>query len=485
MTGVDRFASDRLNPILVREIQQALAGRGFALLLIAAISGVLILTLFVALSPQAADLDERGGLGFAGAMVCLTPIAMFLVPAQAFQSMRAEVQGGLAEQLAMTRLRPRSIVVGRIWAAQIQMLLFVSVFAPFLALSWLLRGIDVPTIAAGIVLVCLLNVVSSAFAIAGGAICFNRVAQGLAQAVVTLTLVFATMPMMAVMVELPRELANATSGTEFWEILGAMVLGAVLAVALCVTVGSAALGHAYENRSTPFRAWLVAVIGIVTAYSWLTWPTSVMLRDLPEMIFAVVGFGTPIWLWAVCETHTLSPRVRTRVPRNPFLAVLAAPWLPGGHRGSLFVLMVSAVGLGLAVGLPALSGVPVPSRIEDRVVLAFGYVLAYAALARLFRRRFGPSPKGSRRALVLTLTVLAIATLLPMLFGLQGGGMSISPFACLSPVWMLVFDGRSPPISDAAAWTFVAVAGVFLLLDGIRGLREVLAASAARRQLAS
>lgn len=54
------------------------------------------------------------------------------------------------------------------------------------------------------------------------------------------------------------------------------------------------------------------------------------------IMLSLVFSAVPLLL-AATEGEALPPEVR--VPRNPLLAALAAPWLPGGGRGALFLVV--------------------------------------------------------------------------------------------------------------------------------------------------
>src|SRR5690606_11793704 len=87
----------------------------------------------------------------------------------AFNSMRTELKGGIVEQLLLSRLSPGSVLLGKLQAAMVQFVLYVSVLAPLLATSYLLRGVDLPTIVISLLFAFVICVAATAFAVSSAA----------------------------------------------------------------------------------------------------------------------------------------------------------------------------------------------------------------------------------------------------------------------------------------------------------------------------
>ena len=70
-----------------------------------------------------------------------------VVPFAAFRSLAAEREDNTYDLLSITTLRPRQIISGKLGSAVVQMAVYFSAITPCLAFTYLLRGVDVPTIA--------------------------------------------------------------------------------------------------------------------------------------------------------------------------------------------------------------------------------------------------------------------------------------------------------------------------------------------------
>jgi ABC-type Na+ efflux pump permease subunit len=73
------------------------------------------------------------------------------VPYGAYRSLATEREDRTYELLSVTTLRPRQIIGGKLAGAVLQMLVYLSAISPCLAFTYLLRGLDILTIATIIV----------------------------------------------------------------------------------------------------------------------------------------------------------------------------------------------------------------------------------------------------------------------------------------------------------------------------------------------
>ncbi|NIP84132.1 MAG: ABC transporter permease, partial [Planctomycetales bacterium] len=79
-------------------------------------------------------------------MILAFPLAI-IIPFSAFRSLAAEREQNTYELLSITNLTARQIITGKLGSAVIQMVVYLSAVTPCLAFTYLLRGIDIFTIA--------------------------------------------------------------------------------------------------------------------------------------------------------------------------------------------------------------------------------------------------------------------------------------------------------------------------------------------------
>lgn len=482
--------SDRLNPILVREVQQAMNGKTVVVALALALLAIVLTGLGVA--SGGGGRREDGWDAFTTGLRVLAPLLLLVVPVQAFLSMRQEVTAGTVEHLLLSRLTPGSIVRGKLAAATVEIVLFFSVFAPLLALTYLLRGVDVPTIAVTLALLLVYALGAAAFAVAGGALCRWQAFRALPLVVVSLGLLFGAAIVTAGMEPLVAEIATdlRRPGTPVREIAYWFV-PALLSMPFCALVASAALAHPYENRSTWFRVFAVlAFVGltlwIAFDVSWRRVAPTGLGRIVPELAQAGAILTLPFWLFAVTEADRFSPRVRTLVPRRRALALLATPFLPGGARGFLWTLLLAVGAVALAVALPRAFGERADAIPLEQATLSWCYVVVFAGVARFLRDRFGRGGRGPAVARIAFPVVVLLLTLLPSVVELFVPLEEVSPLHALSPFRVLgEHRVRHVPWLSVVAFGAAGLVALLHVPALARGVRETLAASAERRRRAA
>lgn len=480
ITWRDRL-SDWVNPILVREIVQAMHGKVFMVTLAAACSAVVL----VALGVLAFDVTD-GREVFSFSVMLLMPIVLFIVPLQSFWSMRHEVAGGTAEQLLLTALTPRRIVIGKLSAAVLMYALFLGMFAPLLGMTYLLRGTDVVTITVILVGSMFGTVLANAFAIAMAALGRLKVVGALSMALTVAGLGGLTMAGIAISWDGIREIQRAASSRDFASFLLGFFGMVSVATWLLGAIASASLAHEYENRSTTFR--VLCVAASAGAFTWITWVVPSGLADsvLPATSAVVAAVTGPFLIAFACEAEPLSPRVGRYVTPRRRLAAFLAPLLPGGGRGMAFVVAFSVLFLAAGLVLPMLLG-QWPE--DDEAAMATGawcYVLIFAGIGRFARARMGAHPNRFWIANLIVWGVIILGMVWSLVVRAAGmrsrwTGLDIPNFG-----YTLSNLDRSRDYWALVVLGGLALAAVFVSMATMRrGLAEVRQASATRRELES
>ncbi|MDA0935305.1 MAG: hypothetical protein O3C51_17815 [Planctomycetota bacterium] len=474
--------SDRVSPILVRELQQAVTARAFAVTL--GVASLVVMMMAVAFTWT--DSSWRGGelgrdaLGWC--VICLAPIAVVVVPLQSLTGMRQEVVGGTAEQLLLTKIRPSRVALGKVAAGLAQFTVYLGVFAPLFGLAYLLRGVSFGSILLILYFGVLSNIAATAFAVAMGSLGKRRNQQQAAQALASIVLFSTSTGLMGGGYELIREFDQLLRAPEFWPVVLTVTVTFVLGTWLAVLVATAVLSHPYENRSTPFRVFGVGALAVGALWLLFVMDSGNRPESAGYLSALLALLLFPIWLWAPCEEEALSPRVRSYVPLRAGL--LVAPFLPGGGRGLLYAVVLAALGVALATALPFLS-TGVVHRSAEYATAAWLYAPFAGGLARAIRGRL---PEGKRWSVVTFTTtvilffVFALGAQVVLIFSRYASASSWNVLHIFNPFWT-VFDGGPGWFHIAA---LVVVAGL-LLLAGLpsifRGMREVARAAADRRAL--
>jgi len=386
--------TDRFNPILVKEVRQVLRGKNFvwsfvAMVVIAAgIGAVFVINDNASPSPQL-------GLAFLGWMLGVLSLGLLvMVPLQTFQSLGSEWEGDNMEQIALSGLTPRGITAGKWWAGVLQSLLLVAAFAPFVALGFLMRGVDLAATAFVVAMIFTFSVWGSSVALALSSLSKRRVARGLFFALLGVGLFMAFVGSMATTIQLLDEPADLRDPMFLTISVTFFIVGSG-AAAFCHEVASGRLSHPEENASTPLRVLtLVAALGFVVwlgVAAWSGWLPAEAFAFFASAMCVVVGVLGIAW---ATERARLGRRVvASLAQRGSRTRRLPALLLPGGGRGFLFGLVTIAAA---AVFTLFASG-PGDFSFEHRRWFGL-WVLCYyafyvgvpsALLARLCVREFG------------------------------------------------------------------------------------------------
>jgi hypothetical protein len=425
--------SDRLSPIVVKEIRQMVRSREFNY----AFGISLLLGFIIAFFGLADALTSAGTSGsriFIAQMVCLGLLGVIVVPLGAFNALRSERVDQTLDLITQTTLTARNIVVGKIMTQWVKLTLFFAGLAPFITMSFLLGGVDLTTILLSLAVlfmwsmwVCAacLFLSSATQSRAMSIVVFAGMAivglWALVSAPALVFFVFATGPG-------PRPLILDIS----WVLAGSTALCLVSMTNLMLLAVNR-LSLAIEDRSTALRVgffvqFLLIIVCFVVPYFAGT--PGYTPEDTVEGMAAFCGLQLALTsVFSVTEDMVLSRRVFRRVQRS-----LKWPWFaifrPGGGRGAMWILMQMAVLLAVAriIG----------SKSFDWALAICSYICFFsgtptAILRRIFKSRFKTAY--FRAAILLFFPTLGVsADLLQYLFspGLIFDG-SFSAYHMLNP----------------------------------------------------
>ena len=120
--------SDRIHPLVVRDVQRAFRTRAYTIGASASCVAVLAIAL-LAVDRQVAGL-EVAQWTLRTSLAAMCPVLLFGIPLQAFAGLRAETDGDSADQLGLSGLRPTTVVFGFMATALLQSLVLLGFFAP-------------------------------------------------------------------------------------------------------------------------------------------------------------------------------------------------------------------------------------------------------------------------------------------------------------------------------------------------------------------
>lgn len=492
---------DRLNPILVKEARQAMKSRQFVVTFSLLLVGGWLWTLLFIVSGLPAIYYAPVGPGvLRGYYVILSIPLLIVVPYAAFRSLAGEWEDGTFELLSITALTSRQIITGKLASAVLQMLVYYSALAPCIAFTYLLRGIDIVTIALLLGYSFAASLILSAFGLMMATVTRVRHWQVLLSVVLVMALlVFTTVWNMSFFMFLSEGGALPSDQPDFWIAHLCGLSFYIPAVLLLLFVAAGQITFASENRSTPIRVLLLVPHALLVIWFIYLWQRV----GEEEALYSLVLLGGTYWMIAGAvltgETAQLSPRALRRLPQS-FLGRTLFTWFnPGSATGYIFAVLNLAAIIIVAWVIPATGPLPIspissitptpvlPSASQWFAVSAciLGYVAGYLGLTHLLVRIcrrfvFVPMPATFLAHIILVLCGI----LVPLLLQRATTGWSYSNFSyslLQVPNWawtLIEVGGRSgsggPVGIRFTAVLLVSLGGAFIfLLNFLIAAREV------------
>lgn len=482
---------DRLNPILVKEMRQALRGRYFRALFWLTLGMATLLGLsIVARAGISGDTSAVGKVFFLAMYGCLSAAVHAFAPFSAFLSTSAEWDENTHDQLVLSNLRPRQIVYGKLLSTLIQALLYYSTFGPFLVFAFLLSGVDLRAVG-----VMLATSMAACTALTLLGIALASLSAAKAPRVLLMALFGAglvgvwgfSMTFAGMVMARPQTLREPMALT----FVAAFVLGTLLTGGFFAALAVARLSHEEENRSSGLRVLSVVLLLACALFSaWVSVRFSEPNFAWGLQLLAMLPLSL-LWLHALTESEPLGRHVTRHVSPKPWLAALSAPFLPGGGRGALLLLLHMALAVS-AVWLVMTMGSADPMQLRralKAIVSVYGYAWIYLAAPALVASRIVKTARGRilARAFMLGLAPLVLLgpPVLGFVLGLRAWSDTLLP---VNPAWAVSELMGSHTLSARPLqmiWIIATVALLASLPRMWRGLREVLDASRARRTRAS
>ncbi len=415
------FLDDRVNPIVVKELRQAVKSWfivGLLLLLLSVLT--LIQLIWVMSSTDLGSTSSDGGrdlfLVFQGTLLAISLLGL---PVYTGVRLAAERASATSDLLYVTTIRPWSIVWGKLAAGVVVTLLVFAACAPFMIVTYLLRGIDPPTILFVLGLDFLLVLSGLVLAIFLGALPVGlgmKVFLGLI-GVAALLWTFGLTTGGVVGSLVFSGVGTDFADPEFLAGLAATLLlwGAGLLLLLLLVV--AMIAPPSSDRAKPLRLFvtLLWLAGGATAVGMAAWYDDGELMLVWPMGSAFVLL--PALLIASSERDDFGPRQRRAVPGNP-LGKLASFVFSSGAAGGL---VWASVLFGLSLLGAFLIANAVDSRMGNLDWLTIGllvcglFVFGYCLLATFLRQLFLKSPAKQMATGGIAAVLLALAMLAPPL----------------------------------------------------------------------
>ncbi len=427
--GIVRKLDDWVNPIAVKEMRQAVNGRFIEWTLIGFLGIQVIISASILLYGETYEQNFNTGRNvFIGQLGVLLAACLFYVPistAVRFSSERSEHNIDL---VFVTTLKPIQIVFGKTLAAMLLMFLFFSASMPFMTLTYLLRGVDIPSIFILLAIDSLVVIVSVQLGILLACIPSSTISRGFCFPLGLAFLIF----IFLVAIQSSNSFLLRGFGVGFgagmgsWRFWGpALNLTAFAAIVtgLMFILSVTLVTPRSANRALGIRVYLLIVWFIYGAIAGV-WSFVVGNDGLVRewLIDMVIMFSVALFV-SVGERQELGPRVLRTIPKKKILRLPAFLLYSGAASGAAFStlmltgsILLTYSFIKIAPLLDASMKSADDKRLMTAIVFAF-YSMGYALTAMTIRRTvFGRSQRPNI-ALEVALVVVAAGSAIPTAIG--------------------------------------------------------------------
>ena len=410
-------ASDRLSPIVVKEVRQLARGREFHY----AFSAALLIGLAVAFFGAADALTGNGTSGrwtFSALTGVLALLGLVVVPLGAFNALRNERLEQTFELITLTALSPRRVVIGKLLAQGVKLATLFAGLAPFIAMSFLLGGIDFATILVSMLVIFMWSLCASAACLFLSSLVKSRAVSGFVFGGIGIVMLLGTIvfgvPRAIYFLMMRGPVAVSVGGgmgvggsTSWWTVAISTTFCVSLIVNL-VLLAENRLSLPSENRSTALRLGFFGQLLLMVgwALSFLTDPGSRPGAGAALLVCGAVHLAI-VATFTVTEDLVLPRRALLARKDLPRWRQVIAPLQPGGGNGALYVLLQMALLLLAGWVLRPLD------QMLFWFVIACGYICFFTGVHVVVFRAIRPYQAASFQLRAAVLVLLALAMVLP------------------------------------------------------------------------
>lgn len=457
--------SDRLSPMLVKELRQGLRTRSFTGLFLT-FQGLLAFLLLVA----GASFESDGAGSFvSGAIFTLFAIAVLIFqPMRGVTALASEITGNTIEMMVLTRLSAWRIVFGKWIAIVSQSALILTTIIPYLILRYFFGGM---VFLGEIVFLALIFLTSMSL---------TAVMVGLSGKSTKLVRMVPIVGIIFLMSTLPRFMMFGGGFKDMMNFFTLAdrdaVIGVLGYISFITYVGWCALSHgtsiiapAAENHSSIRRIIALALTIFVAGFAYK------IDSEILMMLFAIIL--VPAVLTAVTEPSLLLPPLC-----KPFLKrglpgrVAGLILLPGWPAGVFFTLLLVTI---------SIAGILISPNLLDRETSIIALALLGAfLLPALLSSLFSKSDDKRLTNFMVFLLVLVIFSVVPAIFANMNNNEIYLWFFVWNPLALLpmaaesgTFDRGHLLIAIIALDAIVALAFLTTAGAAFRGYRETFLAS--------
>jgi hypothetical protein len=432
---MDRL-SDRLSPIVIKEVRQMVRGREFNYSFALSLFVGLIIAFVSTVYYNAAKFDSGNGI-FILLMICLGLVGLVVSPLGAFSALRNERVERTLDLVTITTLSPRRIVIGKLAAQTVKLVMLFAGLAPFVAMSFLLGGVDFVTIVVWLAVLFMWSLWACAATLFLSCVSKSRTVTsfifGAVVFFILIVFVLATRGFEYYLYLFFRPSAVAGMypslvigpSSEVWTILITVTCLCVISGTNLVLLAENRLQLPTEDRSTALRiGFLIQQLFIIGFCIYMLLTTGGPKTDTGVGMSILGGWHLMlVAFFAVTEDIGLSRRIVHQLKTGSIWRRL---WFfhPGGSGGAVYVLLLMILLL-----IAAASFLPIHGREFSCFIAICGYICLFTGVPTLIVRKWGAPRIKTVHLRVGIILLILLSALLPDIFAYMVTGKYGGQFA--------------------------------------------------------
>ncbi|HNS31635.1 MAG TPA: hypothetical protein PKN36_01510 [bacterium] len=373
-----------LNPIVIKELRQMVRSQ----YLVSIVFSCLFLQLLVSgiyFSQTEFIIDTARGAGgplFGFLLGILGFVSCVFIPVYILARLARERSGCNLDFLYVTTLTSGAIVRGKFFSSLIVSLMLFSLSAPFLTLTYFLRGISLPVIFMSLYILFLANAL-----LIQGSIFFGSLFAPNRKSYRILTILFALIMSAGAFYFFYFGLRGFFRHSGYLPDIKMMVLWAT---GIFVTIYSfiyacsvSLLMPGSTNKSLPVRVTFTVIWitnGIIAGIFAFAKSNSEIIEIwvIPSLVFLSLLF-----LWVVSERESPGPRLRKSIPAHRLKRIAVSPFFTGSANGMVWIFILGIITIVcLFLFIPSFAS----TESVKRALIFFLYVSAYSLTGAYLRR---------------------------------------------------------------------------------------------------
>lgn len=340
-------SSDWFSSILVKETRQATKSRHFVWTFFATIIITLVVT-FVVLADNSSG-NKLGQTLLLGYLVILGLPLMIIVPISTFQSLSAEHGDGTLQLISITTMKPSEIIIGKLCSSILQILIYMSVLAPCVTFTFLLRGVDVYQIMLSLLSAFGCSVSLCCLGLAMGSISTTRIVTAGMQLLFVLILLGSAYMWCFMSFGLAQAFGSIQTEAYFW--IAGWACGILSTALLLLVAATAQITFDSDNRATYLRIAMLVQQTFFVAFMIGISGVGVGPNDISILMLVFLHYWLLMGSLMTTTSHRLSNRVRRSMPRTIAGKSFGGLLMPGPGRGFIFAWTNGMFGIVVATVL--------------------------------------------------------------------------------------------------------------------------------------